>query len=98
MNCGMVRRKERRGALEIFLVMRENMFNIELISVFSFLRSISAISVIKKSNKANGQNQLLGQCRSFYEKTGGLFMYSVSRPSKDGLMLLTWLSDLCFED
>ena len=26
---------------------------------------------------------------TFYEKTGGLFMYSVSRTKKDGLMLLT---------
>ena len=28
----------------------------------------------------------------------GLFMYSVSRPKKDGLMLLAWFSDLLFED
>ena len=69
------------------------------ISLFSvFLRSISDVSVMEKSNKANGQNKLLGQCRPFREKTGGLFMYSVSRPKKDGLMLLTWFSDLWFED
>ena len=45
------------GALEIFLVMRENMLIIKLICLFSvFLRSISDISVMEKSNKANSQN------------------------------------------
>ena len=34
-----------------------------------------------------------GSADLFYEKTGGFFMHSVSRPSKDGLMLLTWFSD-----
>ena len=29
--------------------------------------------------------------------SGCLFMYSVSRPKKDGLMLLTWFSDLQFD-
>ena len=45
--------------------------------------------MIEKSNKVNGQNQLPGLCRPFYKKIGGLFMYmySVSRPSKDSLML-----------
>ena len=46
------------GALEIFLVMRENMFIIKLVCLFSFLffKSISDISVMEKSNKGNGQN------------------------------------------
>ena len=62
------------GALEISLVLRENMFNKEIIcSVFIFLRSISDVSVIEKSNKANGQNQILGQCQPFYEMAGGLY-------------------------
>ena len=52
---------------------------------------MSDISVIEKSNKVNGQNQLPGLCRPFYKKTGGLFMYSVSRPSKDSLMLSSGL-------
>ena len=41
------------GALELFLVMRENMFLIKLIIffIFSFLRSIFDISVMEKSNK-----------------------------------------------
>ena len=52
--------------------------------------SISYISVMEKSNKANAQNKSLGQCRPFYEKTVSLFMYSVPRTKKDGFMLLIW--------
>ena len=34
-------------------------------------------------------NYSTGSADFFYEKTGGLFMYSVSRPKKDGFMLFT---------
>ena len=61
------------GALEICLVMR-------VVSVFNFFMSVSDISVIEKSSKANGQKQLLRRCSPFYEKTGGLFMYSALFP------------------
>ena len=46
-----------RGALEIFLVMKgkHDHYKINLF-IFSFLRSISDISVMEKFNKANGQN------------------------------------------
>ena len=52
------------GALEICLVMRENMFNIEFIcfSFHFFFTSISDICLIEKCNKGNGQKQLLGLC------------------------------------
>ena len=35
-----------------------------------------------------------GSADLFTKRLGGLFTYSVSRPKKDGLVLLTWFSDL----
>ena len=60
------------GALEIFLVMRENMFIIKsffiFFFIFSFLRSISDISVMEKSKKANGQNNYSGSADFFTKR------------------------------